>query len=87
MALPSYKFYGGNVVGVYVRFFFFLILLIFTLLVASISPFLTAAIEFSCFSRSNEIGLFFISRSSSFAVINVNVDIKIKFRGKNQKSG
>ena len=86
MALPSYTFYGGNVVGVYVRFFF-LILLIFTLLVASISPFLTAAIEFSCFSRSNEIGLFFISRSSSFAVINVNVDIKIKFRGKNQKSG
>ena len=37
--------------------------------------FLTAAIKCSCFS-SNEIGL--LCRSSSFCVIRVNVDIKIK---------
>ena len=43
--------------------------------------FLTTAIKFSCFS-SNEIGLslFFISRSSSFSVIHVNVKIKNKSR-------
>ena len=46
-------------------------------LAASISHFLIAAIEFSCFS-SNEIGLrcFFISRSSYFSVSHVNLDIK-----------
>ena len=53
--------------------------LIFTLVAASISHFLTAAIKFSCYS-SNEIGLlcFFISGSSSFFVIHANKDIKIK---------
>ena len=55
--------------------------LIFTLVGASISHFLTAAIKFSCYS-SNEIGLlcFFISSSSSssFFVIQANIDIKIK---------
>ena len=76
VALPSYTFYGGSVVSVPVRFSF-LLPLIFTLLVASISHFLTAAKNFSCFSRSNEIGFF------SFAVIDVNVDIKINFSGKN----
>jgi len=76
VALPSYTFYGGSVVGVPVRFSF-LLPLIFTLLVASISRFLTAAKKFSCFSRSNEIGFF------SFAVINVKVDIKTDFSGKN----
>ena len=53
--------------------------LIFTLVAASISHFVTATIKFSCYS-SNEIGLlcFFISSSSSFFVIQANVDIKIK---------
>ena len=46
---------------------FFSLPLIFTLVAATISHFLTAAIKFSRFS-SNEIGLF-ISRSSSFSVI------------------
>ena len=58
---------------------FFSLPLIFTLVVASIFHFLTTAIKFSCFS-SNEIGLclFFVSRSSSFSVIQVNVKIKNK---------
>ena len=54
--------------------------LIFTLVAASISHFLTAAIKFSCYS-SNEIGLlffFFISGSSSFSVSQANEDFKIK---------
>ena len=55
--------------------------LIFTLVTASIFHFLTTAIKFSCFS-SNEIGLclLFISRSSSFSVIHVNLKIKNKSR-------
>ena len=53
---------------------FFSLPLIFTLVTASISHFLTAAIKFSRFS-SNEIGLF-IPRSSSFSVLRVNVEIK-----------
>ena len=55
------------------------LLLIFTLVFASISHFLTAAKKFSC-SSFDKIGLlfFFISHSSSFSVIHVNVDIKIK---------
>ena len=55
--------------------------LIFTLVAASIFHFLTTAIKFSCFS-SNEIGLclLFISRSSSFSVIHVNLKIKNKWR-------
>ena len=50
-----------------------------TLVAANISHFLTAAIQLSRYS-SNAIGflpLFFISRSSSFSVIHVNVDIEI----------
>ena len=53
--LPSYTFYGGNVVCVPVHFFS--LPLIFTLVAASISHFLTSAIKFSCFFFSNEIGL------------------------------
>ena len=51
----------------------------FTLVAASISHFLTAAIKFSRYS-SNEIGIlcFLISGSSSFSVIHANVDFKIK---------
>ena len=52
--LPSYKFYGGNVVCVPVPFFS--LPLIFTLVAASNSHFLTAAITFSPYS-SNKIGL------------------------------
>ena len=47
------------------------LLLIFTLVAASISHFLTAAIKFSCFS-SNEIGL---RCSNSFSLFHVNKDI------------
>ena len=75
----NYTFYGGNVACVpFCFFFFFSLLLIFTLLAASISHFLTAPIKFSCFS-SNEIGFLylFISRSSSCSVINIKVDIEI----------
>ena len=52
--LPSYKFYGENVVCVPVPFFS--LPLIFTLVAASISHFLTSAITFSPYS-SNKIGL------------------------------
>ena len=63
-----------------VLFTFFSLPLIFTLVAASISHFLTAAIKFSCYS-SEEIGLlwfffFNISGSSSFSVIHANVDFK-----------
>ena len=45
---------------------------------ASISHFLTAAIKFSCYSY-DEIGLLcFLSLASSFSVIHVSLDIKIK---------
>ena len=69
----------GSVVCGPLHFFFFSLPLIFTLVAAGISRFLTTAIKFSCFSY-NEIGLlcfFFISRSNSFPVIHVIVDIKI----------
>ena len=69
----------SNGVPVPVPVHFFLSLpLIFTLVAGSISQFLTIATKFSCFS-SDKIGLscFFISRSSSFSVIHVNVDMKI----------
>ena len=56
----------------FVRFFFFALPLIFTLLAASISHFLTATIKFSCFFQKNSSPLFFIS----FSVIHVSVDIK-----------
>ena len=76
--LPCYKFYAGNFVCVLVHYFF-LLPLIFTLVAASISQFLTTAIKFSRFS-SDEIGLlcFFISRFSSFPFIHINLNIKIQ---------
>ena len=64
----------------YVVLFTFVSLpLISTLVAASISHFLTAAVKFSSCS-SNEIGLlcFFIPGSSFFSVIHANVDFKIK---------
>ena len=55
---------------VHVRFYFSLPL-IFTLLVASISHFLTAALNFHVFLPKK-----FVSCSSSFSVVHVNVNIK-----------
>ena len=51
--LPSYTFYGGNVVHCMCFcffFFFFSLPLIFILVAASMSHILTAAIKFSCLS-------------------------------------
>ena len=59
---------------------FFSLPLMFTMVAASISRFLTAVIKFSCYS-SNEISrvcFFFISGSSSLSAIHANVDFKIK---------
>ena len=74
--------YRGNTVWGAVHFF--LLLLIFTLVAASISHFLTATLKCSCYSW-NKIDLlcFFISGSSFFSDIYVNVDIKIKSKEKN----
>ena len=60
---------------VHVRFYFSLPL-IFTLLAASISHFLTASLNFHVFFLWNSCPLFSITRSSSFSVIHVSVDIK-----------
>ena len=60
---------------VHVRFYFSL-LLIFTLLVASITHFLTAALNSKFFFLRNSFPLFSITRSSSFSVVHVNVNIK-----------
>ena len=56
--------------------FYFSPPLIFTLLAASISHFLTAALTFLFFSLRNSSPLFSITRSSSFSVIHVSVNIK-----------
>ena len=62
-----------------VLFTFFLLPLIFTLVAASISHFLTATIKFSCYSSTKLVFFaFFISGSSSFTVIHANEDLKIK---------
>ena len=60
---------------VHVRFYFSLPL-IFTLLAASISHFLTASLNFHVFFLRNSCPLFSITRSSSFSGIDVSVDIK-----------
>ena len=59
--LPSYAFYGGNVVRV-----FFSLPLIFTLVAVRISHFVTAPTKFSCRSSNNKWLL--VSRSSSMRV-------------------
>ena len=61
--LPSYAFYGGNVVRVFFCLLILLLPLIFTLVAARISHFVTAATKFSCRSFNNKWLL--ISRSSS----------------------
>ena len=60
---------------VHVRFYFSLPL-IFTLLAASISYCLTAALNFHVFLPTNSSLLVSITRSSSFSVIHVSVNIK-----------
>ena len=57
--LPSYTFYGGNVLCVPVPFCFSLSL-IFTLVATSISHFLTTTIKFSCFSSNKIVLCFFL---------------------------
>ena len=55
---------------------FFSLPLIFTLLAASVSHLLTAAMKFSFFFQRNSSLLFLITCSSSFSVIHVSVDMK-----------
>ena len=57
--------------------FYFSLPLIFTLLAASISHFLTAALNFHVFLPRNSSPLFSLTRSSCFSVIHVCVNIKI----------
>ena len=81
--LPSYTFYGGTVVCVPVPFFS--LPLTFTLVAASTSHFLTTAINFHVILPTNLNwspfnNLFFIFCPSSFFVIYINVDIKIKLK-------
>ena len=58
------RFYGGNVIRVLIHFFCFSPPLIFTLVAASISHFLTAATKFSCCSsnKKNVSFAFYYSR-------------------------
>ena len=79
--LVTHYFYGGIVEYfvscVHVRFYLSLPL-IFTLLAAGISHCLTAALNFHAFLPQNSSLLFSITRSSSFSVIHVSVNIKKK---------
>ena len=59
-------------------FFSLPLMTIFTSVAASISHFLTASIKISFFPTPNEIGLLcFLSLSSFFSVIHINVDFEI----------
>ena len=71
----SYVLTQYFVSSVYVRFYFSLPL-IFTLLAASISHFLTVALNFHVFLPTKVVSFVFKTRSSSFSVINVSVHIK-----------
>ena len=71
----SYVFTQYFISCVHVRVYFSAPL-IFTFLAASISHFLTAALTFLFFSLRNSSPLFSITRSSSFSVIHVSVNIK-----------
>ena len=75
-----FTFDGGNVVCVPLPFFS--LPLTFTLVAASTSHFLTAAINFRVILPTNRnwSPLFFIFCPSSFFVIYINVDIKIKLK-------
>ena len=81
--LVTHYFYGEIVVCAYPIFCFlcscsllFSLPLIFTLLAASISHFLTAALNFHVFLPTKFVSFFSITRSSSFSVIHVSVKIK-----------
>ena len=76
--LPSYAFYGGNVVRVFFCLLFLLLPLIFTLVAARISHFVTAATKFSCRSFNNKWLL--ISRSSSMLLF-----FSLSFAGRSRK--
>ena len=66
-----------NILSPVIMFAFnFSLPLIFTLLVASISHCLTAALNFMFFFLQNSSLLFSITRCSSFSVIHVSVNIK-----------
>ena len=56
--------------------FYFSLPLIFTLLVASISHFLTAALNFHVFLPTKFVSLVSITRSSFFSFIDVSVNIR-----------
>ena len=78
--LVTHYFYGGILTQyfvscVHVRFYFSLPI-IFTLLPAGISHCLTAALIFMFFFLQNSSLPFSITRSSSFSVIQVSVNIK-----------
>ena len=60
LVTSGYLFYGGNV-RILVHFFFFSLPLIFTLVAASTSHFLTAATKFSCCSSNKKCLLCFLS--------------------------
>ena len=69
----------GRMLYVFLFTFFFSLPLIFTPVVASIFPFSHHRYKFFMFFfQRNWSPLVFISRSSSFPVIHVNVDIEIK---------
>ena len=81
--LVKHYFYGGIVARTYPIFcllcscnFYFSLPLIFTLLAASTSHCLTAALNFHVFLPKNSSLLFSVTRSSSFSVIHVTVNIK-----------
>ena len=79
----SYELTKDFVSCVHVRFYFFTAAQFYlaarSLLAASISHFLTAAMKFSCFFfQRNSSPLFSITRPSSSCVIHVSVNIKKK---------
>ena len=82
--LTSQMFYGENVVYAPVRFFFSLLPLIFTLVAARISHFLTAAIKVSCFSSKEIRLLCFLSLALALSLLSTSVQT-IKFNRKTKK--
>ena len=79
--LPSYRIYGVNVVRLV---HFFLLPLIFILVAASISHFLTAATNFSCCSSNKKCLLCFLfprcSSLSIFFLDNTDIETVSAFR-------